>query len=160
MVFLGTVLESKVAPIYVRIEVRIGTVLEEVKLLLGVCGRESVVTTGMIEGIGISVTVYHVCEFRIELELMAVVHLDACLAFNATLCLHKYSPIDALMAKKCRSGSILEDGNTLHFLHTEAVDGTLVAIDEDENTFIVKRVIATNIKRGTLIFVARETAFR
>ena len=160
MVFLGSVLESKVAPVHVRIEVRVGTVFEEVKLLFSVCGRESVVATGMVESIGISVTVYHVCKFRVELELMTVVHLDVCLAFNATLCLHKYSTIDTLMAKKCRSGSIFEDGNALHFLYTEAVDGTLVAIDEDEDTFIAKRVIATNIKRGTLIFVAREAALR
>jgi len=154
MVFLGSVLESKVAPVHVRIEVRIGTVLEEVKLLLGVCGRESVIATGTIESAGISVTVHHVCEFRVELELMAVAHLDTCLAFSATLCLHKYSAIDTLMAKKCRGGSILEDGNALHLLYTEAVDGTLIAIDEDENAGIVKRVKATNIKRGTLIFIA------
>ena len=160
MVFLGTILESKVAPVHVRVEVRIRTVFEEVKLLLGVCGRESVVVTSTVESIGISVTIYHVCEFRVELELMAVVHFDVCLAFNATFCLHKYSTIDTLMTKKCRSSSILENSNALHFLYTEAVDGTLVAIDEDENVFIVKRVIATNIKRGTLIFVAREAALR
>ena len=160
MVFLGSVLESKVAPVHVRIEVRVGTIFKEVKLLLGICGRESVVTTGIVEGIGIAVTVYHVCEFRVELELMAVVHFDACLAFCATLCLHQYGTIDTLMAKKCRSSGILEDGNALHFLYTEAVDGTLVAIDKDENAFIVNRVITTNVKRSTLIFVAREAALR
>lgn len=160
MVFLGCVLESKVASVHVRIEVRVRTVFKEVKPLLGVCGRKSVVATGLVESTGISVTVYHVCEFRVELELMAVVHLDVCLAFNATLCLHKYGSIDAFVAQKCRSGSILKDGNALHLLYTEAVDGTLVAIDEDENAFIVKRVVAMDIERCTLVFVAREAAFR
>ena len=89
---------------------------------------------------------------------MAVVHLDVCLAFDTTLCLHQDGSIDTLIAKKSGGGGVLEDGYTLYFLYTEAVDRTFIPIDEDEDAFIVKRVIATDIKRGSLVLIARETA--
>ena len=100
----------------------------------------------MIERFGIHIAVHHLSELRVELELMAVVHLDVCLALYSTFCLHQYSAINALITKKRGCRGILEDSDTLHFLHTEPVYRTLVAINEDENAFIIERMIATNIK--------------
>lgn len=133
MIFIGAVLENQVAPVHVRIEELVGTVFEQAQLLLCVREGESIVMTGMIESVGVRVAVHHVCEFRVELELVAVVHLDVSLAFDTTLCLHKDGSIDTLITKKSGCGGILEDGYTLYFLYTEAVDRTLIAIDENQD---------------------------
>lgn len=146
MIFLGSVLERQVAPVNVRIETGIRTILEEVQFLFGIGGGESVVEAGTIESIGILVTVHHIRKFRTELELMAVVSLDVCLALGATLGLHQDGTIDAFVAEKSRRCSILQDGDALYFLYTKAVDGTLVAVNQYEDAFVVKCMVASDIK--------------
>ena len=146
MIFLGSVLERQVAPVNVRIEAGIRAILEEIQFLVGIGGCKSVVETGTIESIGILVSVHHICKFRTELELMAIVCLDVCPAFNATLGLHQDGTIDAFVAEKSRRCSIFQDGDALYFLYTKAIDGTLVAVNQYEDAFVVKCMVASDIK--------------
>ena len=160
VVFRGGVLESTVAPVLVRVEERVGTVLEEIQFLRSVRCGESVILPGMVESIGIGVTVHHIGEFGMELELVAVVRLDMRLAFGAAFGRHENGTIDTGMTQKRRCCRILENGHAFHFLDAEAVDGTFVAVDEDKDTLFVERVIAADIERSSLVLVAGETALR
>ena len=81
-------------------------------------------------------------------------------SLGAALGRHQDGTVDSRVAQKRRGGRILEDGDAFHFLDAETVDGTLVAIHENEDILVIERVIATDIERGPLVFVTGETALR
>ena len=155
---MGSVLEHFVLPINIRIDVWITAILELLQFRICISWCKTIVQTGFVQGIGITIGIHHVSHLRVELELMRSTHLKVVFSvFTAMLGLHQQYAVDTLMSVECYGGSIFQNSDTLHLLNCQAIERTLHTVDKDQDIPLASSLDATYVKCRAAAFLSFET---